>query len=69
MSLIPYQMAMFSSGSLPTTRSAMPSMIAFVAKFASVNWVIDSPQPTTPSSVVIFARQRWRSASKSFGSG
>ncbi len=60
---------MFARGSLPTTRSAIPSMIAFVAKFASGNWVIDSPQPTTPSAVVIFTRQRWRSALKSFGSG
>src|SRR3990172_7769803 len=63
------QMAMLASGSLPTTRSAMPSMMALVAKLASGNWVIDSPQPATPSSVVILARQRCRSALKSLGSG
>jgi hypothetical protein len=57
------QMATLSRGSLPTTRSAIPSMMALTAKLASGNWVIDSPQPTTPSSVVILTRHRWRSAS------
>ena len=51
---------MLSSGSLPMTRAAMPSMIALVAKFASGNEVTASPHPTTPSSVVIFTRHRWR---------
>ena len=63
------QMDTFSSGSRPTTRSAMPSMMALTAKLASGNWVIDSPQPTTPSSVVILTRQRCRRALKSLGSG
>jgi hypothetical protein len=40
----------------------MPSMIALTAKFASGNWVIDSPQPTTPSSVVIVEVVRLRVA-------
>ena len=63
------QSASVCTGSLPTRFGAMPSMIALAAKFASGNCVIDSPQPTWPSSAVILHRHRCRSALKSFGSG
>ena len=44
-------------------------MRAAVAALASANWVIDSPQPTVPSSAVSLTRHRYRVASKSLGSG
>ena len=64
-----WEIAAWSSGSRPITRSDSPSIITSVARHASAHIVIASPHPTTPSVVSMRHSVSRRSAPLSFGSG